>query len=470
MESRTNMEKLGILQKNDFVTVTIEDMGVSGEGIGKVDGFPLFIKDAIIGDVIQATITKMKKGYGYAKLDILIEPSPFRIEAKCPMHKQCGGCQIQCLDYEQQLKLKEKMVSNHLIRIGGVEEPPMAPIIGMNGEGEEPFFYRNKAQYPVGTDRDGRIVVGFYAKRSHTIIPYRNCLLGAAENETILDQVITYMEEESVSAYDEIRNKGLVRHILIRKGFATGEIMVCIVINGVKLPAAETLIGKLKKISGMTSIAISSNQQVTNVIMGETAKTIWGSPVIHDSIGEINFEISPLSFFQVNPIQTQKLYAKVMEFAQLTGEEIVWDLYCGIGTISLFLAKCAKQVYGVEIIPQAIEDAKQNAQRNQIANAEYFAGKVEDVLIDQYTKYPERRGDVIVVDPPRKGLDEEVIKTMIAMQPERIVYVSCDSATLARDVKIFIQGGYEVKSVQPVDMFPQTVHVETIVALHRKDT
>lgn len=461
------MEKDGVLQKNDLVRVTIEDMGIGGEGIGKVDGFTLFIKDAIPGDQIYAVITKLKKGYGYGKLTSIIEPSPYRVEPECPMHKQCGGCQIQCLDYEQQLLLKEKMIRNHLLRIGGVEEPPMEAVIGMNGEGERPYFYRNKAQYPVGTDREGRIIIGFYAERSHTIIPCRSCLLGAEENEQILDDVVAYMEAEGVTAHNELDQTGLVRHILIRKGFTTGELMVCIVINGTRLPSADKLIERLVKIPGMTSIAISKNKKMTNVIMGETSKTIWGSSVIHDVIGELTFELSPLSFFQVNPIQTKKLYEKVLEFAQLTGKEIVWDLYCGIGSISLFLAHKAKQVYGVEIIPQAIEDAKRNALNNQITNTEFFTGRAEEVLTEQYTNFPERKGDVIIVDPPRKGLEPEVVKAIVEVSPKRIIYVSCDSATLARDVKLFVEGGYEVKRVQPVDMFPQTMHCENVILMTR---
>ncbi|MCM1267658.1 MAG: 23S rRNA (uracil(1939)-C(5))-methyltransferase RlmD [Bacteroidales bacterium] len=526
-------------QKNDIVAVTIEDMGINGEGIGRADGYTLFIKDAVIGDVVEARITKCKKNYGYAKVEKVVTPSPFRVEPKCPFHRQCGGCQIQAMQYEKQLAYKENKVRSHLQRIGGFSpeqiDAVMEPIVGM----EEPWHYRNKAQYPVGYDRDGKLVAGFYAGRTHTIIANTDCPLGPPENQAILEAVLAYMKENDVSAYRETTGEGLVRHVLIRTGFATGEIMVCLVINGKRLPAEERLVEKLTGLrleeenfggtaadrgeqiakprkekalcKRIASIAVSINTENTNVIMGKEIRVLWGSGQIRDSLRvlelqdfdddarrenceSITFSISPLSFYQVNPRQTEKLYGLALEYAGLTGEETVWDLYCGIGTISLFMAKRAKKVCGVEIVPQAIEDARENARRNCITNAEFFVGKAEEVLPAFYHgngklagsetgegsskesveqdaggKISEnermRHPEVIVVDPPRKGCDEKCLNTMLAMQPERIVYVSCDPATLARDLKVLCGGGYEIRRVRAVDQFGHTGHVEAVCLL-----
>lgn len=451
-------------KKNDMVTVTIEDMGQDGEGIGKVDGFTLFIKDAVIGDVVEAKLMKVKKNYGYARLMKIITPSADRVEPKCSVYRQCGGCQIQALDYQAQLKFKERKVRGNLERIGGFTDIPLEPIMGM----EEPYHYRNKAQFPVGTDKNGEIVTGFYAGRTHDIIPNTKCYLGTTVNEEILQVVLEYMKKYNISAYDEAKGKGLVRHILIRTGFASGEIMVCLVINGKKLPKSEKLVESLTKIQGMTSITINTNEKRTNVILGEEIHLLWGRTYIQDNIGDITYRISPLSFYQVNPVQTKKLYETALEYADLKGEETVWDLYCGIGTISLFLAQKAKQVYGVEIVSQAIEDARENARLNGMKNAEFFVGKAEEVLpklYDQEGIY----ADVIVVDPPRKGCDEKCLETIVKMQPKRVVYVSCDSATLARDLRYLCDRGYEVKRVRGCDMFPMTGHVETVILMSRKD-
>lgn len=450
-------------KKNDVVTVTIEDMGTDGEGIGKVDGFTLFIKDALIGDVVEAKLMKVKKNYGYARLMNIITPSPDRVEPKCPVYRQCGGCQIQALDYQAQLKFKERKVRGNLERIGGFTDLPLEPIIGM----EEPYHYRNKAQFPVGTDKNGEIVTGFYAGRTHDIIPNTKCYLGTKVNEEILQVVLEYMKKYNVSAYDEASGKGLVRHILIRTGFTSGEIMVCLVINGKKLPKSEKLVEALTKIQGMTSITLNTNEKRTNVILGEEIHLLWGTTYIQDNIGDITYRISPLSFYQVNPVQTRKLYETALEYADLKGEETVWDLYCGIGTISLFLAQKAKMVYGVEIVPQAIEDARENAVLNNIENAKFYVGKAEEVLPELY----EQEGiyaDVIVVDPPRKGCDEKCLETIVKMQPKRVVYVSCDSATLARDLRYLCDRGYEVKRGRACDMFPMTGHVETVVLLSQR--
>ena len=462
------------MKKNDFVTLTIEDIGVGGEGIGKAEGMTFFVKDAVVGDVIEARITKLKKNYGYARLMKILKPSEKRKEAKCPVARQCGGCQVQEMAYEEQLKFKERKVRNNLERIGGFEstllDAVMEPICGM----EEPFHYRNKAQYPIGTDRDGNPVAGFYAGRTHQIIPNTVCALGKEINTEVLNIVLEFMKEFHVTAYDEGTGTGLFRHVLIRSGFKTGEIMVCLIVNGTQIPHVETLTERLTKLPGMTSITMNINCENTNVIMGKEIRLLWGQEYITDYIGEIKYQISPLSFYQVNPVQTEVLYGLACDYAGLTGQETVWDLYCGIGTISLFLAQKAKQVYGVEIIPQAIEDARKNAEINGITNAEFYVGKAEEVLPDYYRKYeeshPGRRAhaDVIVVDPPRKGCDETLLETMVNMEPDRIVYVSCDSATLARDLKYLCENGYELKKVRPADMFPMTVHVETVVMLSHK--
>lgn len=450
------------MKKDDLIVLKIEDMGINGEGIGKLDGFPFFVKDAVTGDVVEAKVMKMKKGYGYARLLNIVEPSAMRREPKCAYARQCGGCQLQALAYAAQLDYKARKIQNNLIRIGGFEGMSKPEIIGM----DEPWRYRNKAQFPFGTDRSGNTVTGFYAARSHTIIPSTECWLGAEENRLVLEKVLAHMKKYRVSAYDEKSGQGLVRHVLIRKGFSTGEIMVCLILNGRKMKALEELAKSLCRIPGMTSITVNVNMENTNVIMGKEILPVWGQEYITDMIGDIRYRISPLSFYQVNPVQTEKLYETALEYADLKGTETVWDLYCGIGTISLFLAKRAGQVYGVEIVPEAIEDARENARINGIRNAEFFVGKAEEVLPQKYEEEG-IRADVIVVDPPRKGCDPAALQTMVRMQPERIVYVSCDSATLARDLKYLCQEGYEVRKVKGCDMFPWTVHVETVVLLSK---
>ena len=505
------------MKKNDEFEIDITDIGNDGEGIGKHEGMTFFIKGGLPGDRVLAGATKLKKTYGYARLVKVLKPSPFRVTPKCPISEKCGGCQIQSLSYEKQLELKERKITENLIRIGGFSpefvKEHMEPIVGM----EEPFHYRNKAQYPIGTDKNGQPIAGFYAGRTHSIIPNTRCFLGAEENEEILNAILSYMKKYNVPAYDETTGQGLIRHILIRKGFTSGELMVCLVINqdakknkkdsgNAWIPMQENLIEKLVNIPGMKSISVNINTDNTNVIMGSEVHTIWGKPTITDSIhvrdmqkegypftgDALTFNISPLSFYQVNPIQTEKLYSLALEYAELTGKESVWDLYCGIGTISLFMARKAKQVYGVEIVPQAIDDARENAERNGITNAKFFVGKAEEVLpafyegkyespdITQKEKDDEDladdnvstqesmlRPDVIVVDPPRKGCDEACLSTMLKMQPDRIVYVSCDSATLARDLKILCDGGYQIKKIRGVDQFGHTVHVETVALLSK---
>lgn len=485
-------------QKNQIYTVKIEDIGTEGEGIGKIEGFSLFVKDALPGDVAKVRLTKVKKNYAYARLEEILTPSPDREDPPCPFHRQCGGCQIQALSYEKQLAFKQRKVENNLMRIGGFSADLlgeiMEPVIGM----DEPWRYRNKAQYPFGYDKDGEVITGFYAGRTHTIIANTDCLLGAPENKEILEIILDHMKQYQVSAYREENGEGLMRHVLIRKGFSTGELMVCLVLNAEMdfadgkgqqgrpewVPRQNRLLDKLVLVKGMTSISVNFNHEKTNVIMGEKTCTIWGKDRIRDKMhlfrteGEdfvktdrsVTYAISPRSFYQINPVQAEKLYSTALAYAGLTGKETVWDLYCGIGTISLFLAQEAGRVYGVEVIPEAVEDARENAGKNGISNTEFFEGKAEEVLPAFYEKSAgdARHPDVIVVDPPRKGCDEVCLQTILKMRPERVVYVSCDSATLARDLKVLCEGGYELKKARVCDQFCQSVHVETVVFLSRR--
>ena len=480
MSKNSKQEKF-LINKNDEFDVEITDFGADGEGIGKIYpkqamdcrenagngegaqiGYTVFVKDALIGDTVKIKIIKAKKNYGYGRLMEIIKPSPHRVEARCPVARACGGCQIMHLDYNEQLKYKENKVRSLLERVGKISDYEMLPIIGM----EDPYYYRNKAQFPVGKNKDGKIVTGFYAGHTHSIIDTTHCYIQHPVNEQLVGIVKKWMEACNVEPYDETTGKGLVRHILTRVGKTTGQVMVCLVINGKKLPASGALIEELSKVEGMTSISININQEKTNVILGSQVRTLWGQDYIIDYIGDICYQISPLSFYQVNPFQTKALYGKALEFADLKEGEVVWDLYCGIGTISLFLAQKAAKVYGVEIVPQAIDDARKNAALNHMDNVEFFVGKAEDVLPEKYEKEG-IRADVIVVDPPRKGCDETLLACMASMAPERIVYVSCDPATLARDLKYMEAHGYKVKKVQCVDMFSHGVHVETVCLLSK---
>ena len=460
------------MKKNDSFVVKIEDISEDGAGIGKTEGYIWFIKDTVIGDEVEAAVMKQKKNYGFARLVRVLNPSPYRIKPKCPVSRSCGGCQLQAMDYQEQLRFKERKVYQHLTRIGGVEglslpgeggNLEMEPIIGM----ENPWRYRNKAQFPFGRNKEGQIVYGFYAGHTHAIIEQEDCLLGTEENREILIIIREYMKEFQILPYDERTHTGLVRHALIRKGFYTGEIMVCLVINGKELPYADRLTDRLNElIDGITSVCYSVNTEKTNVIMGKEIVTIWGLGYITDYIDTIQYKISPLSFYQVNPVQTEQLYKTALEYAELSGEEIVWDLYCGIGTISLFLAQKAKKVYGVEIVPEAVEDARKNAELNGIKNVEFFVGKAEEVLPEQNEKRREHV-EVIVVDPPRKGCDPMCLDTIVKMAPGKVVYISCNSATLARDVKILGESGYRVARVRAVDQFGWSVHVECVVLMSR---
>ena len=472
-------------QKGDVLTVTIEDLSDEGLGIGKADGYALFIKDTVVGDECKVKIMKAKKNYAFAHLEEVIKPSSFRITPLCKNAKACGGCQLQAMSYEAELAFKENKVKNNLIRIGGFSEDFIESIketiVGM----DTPFRYRNKAQYPIGYDRNGNLVAGFYAGRTHDIIPNTDCLLGREINKNILECILSFMSKEKISAYDEKTGKGLLRHVLIREGFTSGEIMVCLIVNAKSLPEEEQLCETLiKEVPAIASICLNVNLKDTNVIMGDETRVLWGKETIEDELDKVKFKISARSFYQINSVQTERLYKKALDYASLSGKESVWDLYCGIGTISLFLARKAGKVYGVEIIPEAIADAKENAKLNGITNAEFFVGKAEEVLPEFYEKQKKEseaeklldsdkdsqsmlHPDVIVVDPPRKGCDEKCLETMLKMEPERIVYVSCDSATLARDLKILCEEKYELKAWQCYDQFSRTVHVETVVSLSR---
>ena len=478
------------VEKNSEYIAEIIGIGHEGEGVGRVNGFTLFIQGALTGERVRVLVIKLKKKFGYAKLLEVVEASPERVEPPCEIYKQCGGCQLQHLSYEAQLKMKRQMVIDSLERIGKLnvlgsgtslrvaEEQDehvnqdadqgiiVHPTIGM----DEPWRYRNKAQVPFAMSSDGGLVSGFYAQGSHRIIDMDTCLIQHKDNDDVVRIVKEIARGLGISAYDESTQQGLLRHVVVKIGFHTGEIMVVLVTNGERIPQADLWVERIRRAApAVRSICHNVNMQQTNVILGERTKVLWGSDVIHDWIGDIRFAISARSFYQVNPVQTEVLYEKALDYAGLTGSEIVIDAYCGIGTISLFLAKRgARHVYGVEIVEEAIADARQNAALNDLHNVSFAVGKAEEVI-------PAWRAegivpDVIVVDPPRKGCDASLLETMLAMRPARIVYVSCDPATLARDLHRLVDGGYRVVEVQPVDMFPHTVHVECVVGICRVDT
>ena len=449
-------------QKNDVLTVKIEDMGHDGEGIGKCEGYTLFVKDTVIGDLAEVKVIKAKKNYGYARLMRLIEPSPHRVEPICPVARPCGGCQLQMLDYAEQLRFKEKKIAQNLQRIGGMTEIPMEPIVGM----ESPFRYRNKAQFPIGQDKNGKLITGFYAGRTHQIMENRNCYLGVEQNEEILNRILAWMEENSVSAYQEETGKGLVRHVLIRFGFTTKEIMVCLVVNGKKLPAEKKLIQSLTELEGMTSITLSVNRERTNVIMGKEIRCLWGQEFITDYIGKVKYQISPLSFYQVNPVQTEILYQTAMDYAGLTGKETVVDAYCGIGTIGIIAADKAKSVIGVELNPASVKDARNNARHNNIGNITFYQNDAERFLNEMQEQ--NAKADVIFMDPPRAGSTQSFMASAISLNPDRIVYISCNPETLARDLEFLKKHQYTAEKIQPVDMFPFTTHMETVCLLTRR--
>ena len=546
-------------QKNDLITLEITDLTEEGQGVGKKDGLVFFVKDSVMGDKVEARILKVKKNYAYAKVEKLLEASPYRITPLCPVAGKCGGCQLQHLSYEKELSWKEDRIAQSLIRIAGlspeeVESKKEGILGGVLSR------YRNKAQYPVQSRKeirsggatsvsdwkvDGKwpgknkieakekssdLSMGFYGFHSHRIIETKDCLINSAENPLILNCIKEWAKEYKISGYEEETGKGLLRHIFLRKGFATGEILLCLVINGRSLAHGKELWERLQGLSlndeegslqsradmqcdmdtqsraelhcgvdtqseadghceenrkiqeKIIGLCVNINEGSGNAILGRETRCLYGKDSIEDKIGELSFSISVPSFYQVNPAQTEKIYGKALEYAALTGEETVWDCYCGIGTISLFLAQKAKQVYGLEIVPEAIENAKKNAEKNGLQNTEFFVGAAEEVLpkwVEEQKRELSAKGadcgigdmvDVVSLDPPRKGCDEACLSAVLELSPKRIVYVSCDPGSLARDIKYLREGGYELEKWVGIDNFPRTGHVETIALLQKEES
>ena len=453
-----------MLSKNKEYIVDIVDIGQGGVGIGKYEGFTVFVDGGLVQDKIKVKITKSKKNYAVGDMIEIIEKSPFRVARKCSENlRQCGGCQIQELDYQKQLDIKTNEVKQVISRIGKLDDVVNHDTLGM----EHPFRYRNKAQFPI-QKKDNMPVIGFYKKKSHDLISTDECIIQHEVNDKIIKIIKTYIRAYNVSIYDEKTHKGLLRHVVTKVGFTTGEVMIVLVANGKKLPYLKELASVLKEnIPGFKTLVVNVNTQKTNVILGKENIVAYGDGMIRDYIGELVFEISPLSFFQVNPLQTEVLYNKALEYANLGENDTVFDIYCGIGTISLFLAQKAKKVYGIEIVEDAIKDAKRNAKINNMDNVEFYVGKAEEVVPKMYQEG--KRANVVVVDPPRKGCDEKVLDTIISMQPDRVVYVSCNPSTLARDLAYLNERGYKCHEIQPVDMFPHSVHVENVAWLSKAD-
>ena len=452
-----------MLSKNKEYIVDIVDIGQGGVGIGKYEGFTVFVDGGLVQDKIKVKITKTKKNYAVGDIVEIIEKSPFRVERKCSESlRQCGGCQIQELDYQKQLDVKTNEVKQVISRIGKLDDVVIHDTLGM----EHPFRYRNKAQFPI-QKKDNMPVIGFYKKKSHDLISTDECIIQHEVNDKIIKIIKTYIRAYNVSIYDEKTHKGLLRHLVTKVGFTTGEVMIVLVANGKKLPYLKELASVLKEnIPGFKTLVVNVNTQKTNVILGKENIVAYGDGMIRDYIGELVFEISPLSFFQVNPLQTEVLYNKALEYANLGENDTVFDIYCGIGTISLFLAQKAKKVYGIEIVEDAIKDAKRNAKINNMDNVEFYVGKAEEVVPKMYKEG--KRANVVVVDPPRKGCDEKVLDTIVSMEPDRVVYVSCNPSTLARDLAYLNERGYKCHEIQPVDMFPHSVHVENVAWLSKE--
>ncbi|MBU3142513.1 23S rRNA (uracil(1939)-C(5))-methyltransferase RlmD [Clostridium sp. CF012] len=450
------------VEKNVDYIMTIDNMGYEGEGVGKIDNFTVFVAGAIIGEKVKIKIVKISKNFAFGKLLEVIESSSSRIEPVCSIYKNCGGCNLQHIDYKGQLDFKTNRVIQVISRIGKLEDVIIHPTIGM----ASPYNYRNKVQLPV-SNKNGAVNIGFYAARSHDIINMETCHIQDKVADIVVKLTRQWMKEHNIQSYNEENHMGSLRHIMIRKGFKTGEVMVVLVTNGKSLPHKEEFIALItKKIQGIVSIIQNINSEKTNVILGAKCVTLWGKDTITDYIGEFKFEVSPLSFFQVNSIQTEILYSKALEYANLSGGEVVLDAYCGTGTISLFLSQKAKKVYGVEIVPEAIENAKINAQENKVNNTEFIVGEAEKVIPKLISLGVQ--ADIVVVDPPRKGCDKTLLEAISSMGPITIVYVSCDPGTLARDLGILDELGYKTLEIQPVDMFPQTAHVECVALIQRK--
>ncbi|WP_018591865.1 23S rRNA (uracil(1939)-C(5))-methyltransferase RlmD [Terrisporobacter glycolicus] len=452
-----------MLSKDKVYVVEIVDIGQGGVGIGKFEGFTVFVDGGLVKDKIKVKITKSKKNYAVGEIVEILGPSPYRVERKCSKElRECGGCQIQELDYKEQLNVKTNEVKQVISRIGKLDDVVIHNALGM----EEPFRYRNKAQFPI-QKVNGVPIIGFYKKKSHDIIPTDQCIIQHDVNDKIIKIIKTYIRAYKVSIYDEKTHTGVLRHLVTKVGFTTKEVMVVLVANGRKLPYLNELASVLKEnIPGFKTLVVNVNREKTNVILGNENRVIYGDGKINDNIGDLVFEISPLSFFQVNPVQTEVLYNKALEYANLGENDTVFDIYCGIGTISLFLAQKAKKVYGIEVVEEAIKDAKINAEINNLDNVEFYVGKAEEVVPKMYKQG--KRANVVVVDPPRKGCDEKVLDTIVSMEPDRVVYVSCNPSTLARDLNYLDERGYKCLEVQPVDMFPHSVHIENVALIVKK--
>ncbi|WP_411169108.1 23S rRNA (uracil(1939)-C(5))-methyltransferase RlmD [Clostridium sp. MB05] len=451
-----------MVEKNNEYILDIVGVGYEGEGIAKIDGYPIFIEGAIYGEKVRVLIMKVKKNFAYGKLLEVLEASKDRIEPKCRNYKRCGGCSVQHMNYKKQLDYKWERVKDCIYKIGGLSKDIVKYPLGM----EEPERYRNKVQLPVGLVK-GKLAIGFYAPRSHDIIDLNTCLIQDKVADKVAELTRLWIEKYKIQPATidgKFNPNGIIRHIMIRRGFKTNEVMVVLVTLKKEVPYIEEFINIIKnEIDGIKSIIQNINEKETNVILGERCITLWGEDTITDYIGDFKFNISPLSFFQVNPAQTEVLYSKALEYANLTGEETVFDAYCGTGTITLFLSQKAKKVYGVEIIKAAIDNANENARINNVNNVEFFVGKSEEIIPELMEKgiNPE----VIVVDPPRKGCDIKLLEAIGKARPKKVVYVSCDPSTLSRDLKILEEKGYRTEIVQPVDMFPHTSHVETVIMM-----
>lgn len=454
--------KKSLVKIGQKIEITIESLAHGGEGVGRYQGLTVFVPDTAPKDVVEVKITESKKSYARGKVMYLITPAPERIQPICSVFYQCGGCQWQHLPYEIQLEEKTKIVKDNITRIAKLDENLVKKIVGA----KNPFYYRNKVQFPVGRV-EGKMEIGFYAPGTHKIIPTAVCQIQHSLGDKVAFQAKEILEEFGLEPYQEETGQGFLRHLMVRIGAKTKEIMLVLVTNGEKIPKEKALIEALKeKIGeGLVSICQNINTRQTNVILGKTTKVLWGKEKIIDYIGNLAFAISPLSFYQVNPEQTEVLYNIALEYAGLSWEETVIDAYCGIGTISLFLAQKAKKVYGIEVVEQAIVDAKENARLNGLENTEFLVGQSEMVMPRLYQEGI--RPEVIVVDPPRKGCERIVLEAMAQMEPSRIVYVSCNPSSLARDLAYLEELGYKTKEIQPVDMFPQTAHVEAIILMTR---
>ncbi len=449
------------VKKGDNIELQIAGLGSSGEGVGRYDGFTVFVHGALPEETVQAEIILVKKNYAIGKLIKIITASPDRVEPVCPVYAECGGCQLQHLSYAGQLRMKQQQVKDALTRIGHLDTEVL-PVIGCSN----PWNYRNKMQFPAASGAEGKISIGCYAAATHSVIDTGSCMIQKEANNEVLTTVRKWMQRYSISAYDEKTGKGLVRHVMSRVGVHSGEVMAVLITSAYDIPHKKELVEWLTKyVPNLVSVVQNINKKPTNVVMGSKTRVLYGRTTITDSLGALSFNISAQSFFQVNSEQAEKLYNKALEYAALSGNETVVDVYCGTGTISLYLAKHAGKVYGIEIVAPAIEDAKKNAQDNNCSNAEFILGDAAEKLPQLLAEGV--KPDVVVVDPPRAGCEQKVLKAIADVEPQRIVYVSCNPASLARDLAYLSECGYKTMAAQPVDMFPMTSHVETVCLLSK---